>query len=289
MEQNKTRYHIFKTYLDKPLLFKDFCLMQIGRRYCSANEIIPVHPHLNWFELTIVTHGHGTIITNGTQTQVKAGDIYLSFPCDLHELRASEKEGFEYDFLSFYTTNEDFNNKLHYLTKTKRDDESRILRDEKINYLVGNAILEFSVENIYQELSLTNIFQQILVYLLRAFNERQNEKTNVSSSDILCFQIMNYIDTHLYEINDLKSIALHFNYNYSYLSALFKRTTGKNISNYYNHRRLESAKAFVLEQKKKISEIAEILHYNSVFSLSKAFKMKYGRSPKNMQKENDEF
>ena len=74
-----------------------------------------------------------------------------------------------------------------------------------------------------------------------------------------------------------------FNYNYSYLSALFSRVTGKTLRGYYLDRRLEIAKTMVLEKNKKIWEIAEMLNYSSAFAFSKAFISKYGISPKKMQ------
>lgn len=282
MDKQKTRYHLIKDY-GNPLQFGEFYLVQIGRRFCDVGEIIPTHAHQNWFELTIVTQGSGTIITNGNATQVKTGDIYLSFPCDLHELQAND-DRLEYDFLAFYTKDETFADELSTLSQTYLREDTRVFRDEKINYLVANAILEFSVEKPHAKILLSNIFQQILVYLLRDFNGRNTDTANVSSADILCYQLMNYIDTHVYEIVQLEKIALPFNYNYSYLSTLFKRTTGKTISEYYNHRRLKTAKALIAEKKKKIGEIADLLNYASPFSFSKAFKTKYGISPKTLQK-----
>jgi AraC-like DNA-binding protein len=47
---------------------------------------------------------------------------------------------------------------------------------------------------------------------------------------------------------------------------------------------METGKALVLENKKSISEIAEMLGYN-LYSFSKAFKKRYGVSPKIMQKQ----
>ena len=94
---------------------------------------------------------------------------------------------------------------------------------------------------------------------------------------------MNYIDTHIYTIKKLEELAPKFNYSYGYLSGLFQRTTGKTLSEYHKHRKMETGKALILEKKKRISEIAEMLGYN-LYSFSKAFKNTYGISPKIMQK-----
>ena len=282
---NKTRYQFDNLYLENPLKFGDVYLIQIGRRYCEAEENIPPHSHLNWFELTIVSNGKGVVITNGEETPVKTGDVYLSFPCDIHEIRPDEDGKLEYDFFSFYCEEPSLNDDLTSITQTFRGGNSRVFQDEKISELVKNAINEFSVKDQpYSYLSLTNIFNLIIVYLIRNFNGIKQKTSNVSDAEILCFQLMNYIDTHIYSLEKLESLAPNFNYNYSYLSKLFKNTTGKTMLEYYHGRKMQIAKTLVLEGKKKINEIAEMLGYN-LYSFSKSFKLAYGISPKNMQKQ----
>lgn len=283
MSDSKTRYHLDNHYAENPLRFGDVYLVQIGRRYCDPTELIPAHPHLNWFELTIITYGQGVISTNGEETRVQAGDIYLSFPCDVHEIRASETSKLEYDFFSFYCENKALKKDLKGVIRNMRSVNERVFKDEKISDLVKNAITEFSVKNqMYSTELLTDIFRVILIYLIRDFNGVKDTPKNVTESEILCFQLMNYIDTHVYSIYRLEDLASKFNYNYSYLSNLFKRTTGKTLSEYLQHRKMQVAKTLVLERKKNIGEIAEMLGYN-LYSFSKAFKQTYGVSPKNMQ------
>ncbi|MBQ3019724.1 MAG: AraC family transcriptional regulator [Clostridia bacterium] len=286
MLENKTLYHFDKHFVNNPLPFGDISLLQIGRRYCKPTEIITAHPHLNWFELTIVTSGKGVVITNGVETQVQSGDIYLSFPCDVHEIRANEKDKLEYDFFSFSCNDRNLKQDLKNITRNYWGSENRIFQDEKISDLIQFAIAEFLAENqSYSEQLLTNVFHLILIYLIRNFNDIKRKAAHISQSGILCFQLMNYIDTHIYSLQKLDELAPKFNYNYGYLSGLFKRTTGKTISEYYNHRKMETAKALILEKKKKIGEIAEMLGYN-LYSFSKAFKAKYGVSPKIFSKRN---
>ena len=282
--ENKTRYHLSKHYVENPLPFGNIHLLQLGRRYCEPTEIISPHPHLNWFELTIVTKGSGSIITNGEETVVKAGDVYLSFPCDIHEIKADQDVRLEYDFFSFYCTDKTLAKDLKNITRNYRGGDKRIFQDSKISQLIEYAISEFiSQEQPHFQTALSDIFQLIIVYLIRDFNSIHQNTTTVSEPEILCFQLMNYIDTHIYTIKKLEELAPKFNYSYGYLSGLFQRTTGKTLSEYLKHRKMETGKALILEKKKSISEIAEMLGYN-LYSFSKAFKNTYGISPKIMQK-----
>ena len=284
MFENKTRYHLNKHYVENPLPFGDVHLLQLGRRYCAPTEVITAHPHLNWFELTIVNNGKGSIITNGEETAIHAGEIYLSFPCDIHEIRANLHDKLEYDFFSFYCTDERLKADLKLITQNYRSGAQRIFQDSKISQLIEYAISEFfSKEQPYFDNTLTDIFHLILLYLIRDFNDIPQNTANVSTPEILCFQVMSYIDTHIYKLKNLEELAPKFNYNYGYLSGLFKRTTGKTLSEYHQNRKMETGKALVLENKKSIGEIAEMLGYN-LYSFSKAFKKAYGTSPKTMQK-----
>lgn len=283
--ENKTRYHLNKHYIENPLPFGDVHLLQLGRRYCEPTEIIFAHPHLDWFELTIVTKGSGTVITNGEKTVVGAGDIYLSFPCDIHEIKADQDARLEYDFFSFHCVNKTISKDLKNITRNYRGGDKRVFQDGKISQLIEYAISEFTHKDQSHSLTaLSNIFQLILVYLIRAFNNSQQNTPAVSEPEVLCFQLMNYIDTHIYTLKKLEELGPKFNYSYGYLSGLFQRTTGKTLSEYHRHRKMETGKALILEKKKNIGEIAEMLGYN-LYSFSKAFKQTYGVSPKNMQKE----
>lgn len=268
--------------MDVPNVYGKLSLLQIGRRYCSEGEVISTHTHQDFFELTIVNGGEGVVISNGESYPIKSGESHLSIPCDIHEIRAGKNSKLEYDYFSFRFSEGDFNKELGKISRKLFGKSSRVFTDPKISTLLGNAISEFSSEKPYANEILENIFNQIAVYLIRDFNDVEHQAPKFSENEILCYQIMNYIDTHIYKIPSLESIAPRFNYNYSYLSNLFKKTTGKKLSDYFQSRKLDTAKVLILEKKYKITEIATMLGYSSPFSFSKAFKQKFGCSPKNI-------
>lgn len=280
---NKTRFLIDKTYLNTSVEYGDTRLIQIGRRYCGNGEIIIAHTHENYYELTIITGGKGTIISNGEKYSVSAGDIHLSLPCDIHEIRASNELGLEYDFFSFYTLNENFKSELKEISSKLFASANRVFQDGNIVSLIASSIYEFSNTKSYSNEIITSAFNQIIIYLIRAFTQIQRRPLNLSEAEILCYQVMQYVDTHVFTLINLENVAKKFNYNYSYLSALFKKTTGKTLFEYFQSRKLETAKILLIENKKKISEISEMLNYSSPFAFSKAFKCKYKCSPREIK------
>jgi len=125
-----------------------------------------------------------------------------------------------------------------------------------------------------------SIFNQIAIYTLRRFAKTERSTPNISEAEIFCQQIMTYIDTHIYSLTKLSELSDQFGYNYTYISSLFKKTTGNTLLDYYCKRKLTIAQAMLNEGKFTIARIADKLGYSSPFAFSAAFKKAYGISPK---------
>jgi AraC-like DNA-binding protein len=280
--KNEKHYYLNRNYISNPLSFGSFRLFQIGRLYCTGQTVVDKHAHIDWFELTIVTHGKGTVITNDVEIPVKQGDIYLSFPCDFHAITSNKDEPLRYDFFSFKTEDVSLSEALIQLMETHIHPGMRIVRDDVIASLVSGAIAEIDRDDGYTERMIEASCTQILVRLLRAFSDRgitEHQRSNASEAEALCYRLMNYIDTHIYTLSSLEELAEMTNYNYSYLSSLFHKTTSGMLTDYYRKRRLETARLLIEEGALKINEIASLLRYSSIYTFSRAFKDFFGVSP----------
>ncbi len=277
--EEKTKFHIDNYYLDDPQTYGDITLYQIGRRYCEPGAVIGEHKHADFFELTVVTGGSATIFTNGVPYKVRSGDIFFSLPDELHDLVATEGEKFEYDFFAFAESSP-YGDELSLLKAELSKPSSRVFHDERISYLLALAIAEFSGSGEHSSDMKYCIMKQIILYTLRSLKNDRRISLSVSGADILCQNIMSYIDTHIYSITSLSEVADKFKYNYSYISNLFKRTTGNTLSEYYRGRRLDIARSLLAEGKRTVGEISEFLGYSTPFAFSAAFKKQFGISPK---------
>ena len=275
------RYHLSKSYVKEPLTFGTTLLFQIGRLHCSEHTVVEVHGHLNWFELTIVTEGKGTVFTNGTAVPVSAGDIYLSFPGDFHGITPDPCDPLKYDFFAFNTTNAALAEELEALTNRVPAADRRVFRDERVRYLVGQAIAEVDGGELFENEILQAQFAQIIRYVLRDFHVVSPAKHafGVGKQEELCYQMMHYIDTHIYTMQSLGELAEAMRYHYSYLSDLFRRVTSETLLHYYRTRRLEAARLLLGEGKLSVGEVAELLHYASIYTFSRSFKEAFGTSP----------
>ena len=52
-------YHVNHCYIDEPLDFGEISLVQLGRMFFTPKTRVDTHTHLEWFELTVATHGEG--------------------------------------------------------------------------------------------------------------------------------------------------------------------------------------------------------------------------------------
>lgn len=280
------KYHIDYHYLDAPFYFGNTLFVQLGRLWFSPSGRIGKHAHGSLYELTVVTDGRGTVYTNDVPTEVSKGDIYLSYPGDFHEIRSSENEPMKYDFFAFNTKNEKLSEELKGISSLYGYD-NRVFHDSGVSTAVSNAIAEYNSKQDYREEILSLIFEQIIYYTVRNFHAEKSvlQSKYTVSADELCYQIMHYIDVNIYDIENLSELSEIFSYNYSYLSDVFKRTTGNTLTLYYQTRRLDTAALLLAEKRLRINQISEMLRYSSLYSFSKAFKAKFGVSPKNYSKE----
>ncbi len=275
-------YHLSKNFFSSPRAFGSVKLVQIGRLYCRSDTAIGEHAHIHWFELTVVNAGKGTVYTDGVGVPVGRGDIYLSFPWDHHAIRSDASEPLKFDFFAFATDDEALLADLLRITESHIAADRRVFRDETVASLVSSVIAELDSGALHAEALLCSLLSAAVIRVIRAFLcERESEapRAAAESADALCYRLMHYIDTHIYSMDSLAELSEYTGYNYSYLSALYKATTGESLSSYYRTRRLETARLHIAENLLSVTRIAELLRYSSIYTFSRAFKDAYGVSP----------
>lgn len=283
-------YHLDKAYFQNPLEYEELCVLQIGRMFCNNTTVIDSHVHIGLFELTIVTDGAGTISTNGIPTRVKKGDIYLSFPCDVHKIETDPEKLLKFDFFAFRVNGGSLKDEFERIAQNYHSPNTRVFQDDRIRPLIGNAIAEMDGENIYCKELLTSIFRQVLIYVIRGFQQikLKSPSADPTHSEMLCYKLMHYMDSHLYSMKSLEQLSDAVDYSYGYLSAIFKKTTSITLSTYYHEKKMDEARRLLLENKLTITEIAERLNYASVYAFSKAFHHYFGAAPRLYQKQKTE-
>lgn len=284
--EQKRKFHFEKNYVANPLKLGNMNLMQIGCTHSLGDYIVGYHPHLNWLEITFITGGAGTIVTNGVSSSVTRGDLYISFPGDVHAIFSDNESPLKFSFLALWPDEEELQKELEQIMVLNNDPSQRIISNENIEKLIENSISEVILNDKYSNEMLICCLNQIVRYIIRDFSlSGKSKKLKISSAQELCYRITNYISTHIYTMNSLESLAEYFGYSYGYLSGIYHKTTGESLINCYTSRRAEAAKALINEDLLSFAEIAEILKYSSVYSFSRAFKNHFGITPSAYKKQ----
>lgn len=282
----KRKFHFEKNYLTNPLEIGNMIFFQIGCTHCLKNYRIKDHPHLNWLEITYIMGGTGKITTNGVATKVSRGDIYISFPGDVHAITSDNENPLKFNFLSFWPQETALQKELEQIMILNSNPTQRVFSDETIEKLLENSISEVILNDKFSEDILLCCLNQIIRYIIRAFSlSDKSKKLKISSAEELCYRMTNYISTHIYTMESLENLAEYFGYSYGYLSGIFHKTTGDTLINFYTSRRAESAKALIDENHLSFSEIAELLKFSSVYSFSRAFKNHFCIPPSEYKKQ----
>jgi YesN/AraC family two-component response regulator len=93
-------------------------------------------------------------------------------------------------------------------------------------------------------------------------------------------RVIRYIYKHLYEPCRLETLAQEVKLHPVYLSSLFKTEVGMNLTRYVREQKMEEARKLLFNTEFSISEIAEMLGYNSLSYFSKVFSAHFKSSPR---------
>lgn len=281
-------YLIDYQFISDPLVLDGIGVYQIGKKFCDSDTVTPQHLHLNWFELTIAEAGKGKIGANGTVKPIESGDIFLSFPNEIHYIESDPNDKLTYSFFSFYFEDEKYRETFEKITVNYAADKFRVFRNSLLSSLVDFLISEISDTNTRKSRLATITAEQIVLLVARTvFNPDSIHNKRVGNDEQLTFLVMRYLLLNLFRLNRLSDAADHLGYNYSYLSRVFRKTAGQSITDYFLSLKMERAKILLYENGLSVTDIAEKLNYSSVYAFSKAFKLKFGISPSEYRDKNN--
>ena len=131
-----------------------------------------------------------------------------------------------------------------------------------------------------------------LVAELFIYAKRMENKTNPAASSRTddprhrqIEQIACYIAENCCSPLSLNSIAEQFYMNKCYLSRIFKEITGFTVNGYLHARRIQKARALLVQDPMNISEISEAAGYENLTYFERVFKKHTGMSPLEYRKQ----
>lgn len=115
------------------------------------------------------------------------------------------------------------------------------------------------------------------------------KRAALDKGDIITQRIIDYLQRTLKENISSSDISRNINLNYNYISQIFKKKTGMNITEYHTKMRIIEASRLLRESSLNVSEISNILGYQDPLYFSHVFKRVTGISPREYQKQSYGF
>lgn len=152
---------------------------------------------------------------------------------------------------------------------------------------LGSEEMKEDVEKVYQSNNLGSICD-VIEKCIGKFEKKCLEESGTARSDVE--RIRQYIQYHVDEDLRIDHLASRVYLSQSYLSYIFKKETGMNLSRYIRQCRMEKAKELLTTSDMKITKICEKVGFSNVSYFCQSFRDYTGMSPEKYRKgeENDE-
>jgi len=130
-----------------------------------------------------------------------------------------------------------------------------------------------------------------LVTMMEYYDEQQPQKTQLIMpkeiyEDETFNEIISYVQNNIYTSLSVQEICKEFGMSRSTLQTLFKNNLTTTPKHYINEEKLDLSRRLLRQRWKTVSEIADLLDYNSVHYFSRAFKKRYNINPSEYAKQN---
>ena len=250
-----------KSYIVKELLH--YCNVS-PKRISSIEEA-----YIPYFDFTFVLKGEMRYSVDGKDYTLSANDAILIRPGSLRKRYATEP-GAKYVSYNFTVFDDADIPQKTYLKNIISQD-------------IKTLVSVFSASHISTIYSSREKVINLLNYILFEIKDI----LELESSNKHIIGIIKHIDEHISEPITLSKISSHMNLSKEYISYIFKKETGKTVTEYINERKLFIAKKMILETSYPLTYISERVGYENYSYFSRLFKNKFGVSPRalNAQKE----
>ena len=146
-------------------------------------------------------------------------------------------------------------------------------------------LAEFNQQLPYSFEYLSNCLENIMILTWRTFTQHNlrtepgADAPNPRVVGTTVYTLIKYIEDHIFSIPDIRTLAQEMHFSYTYISHVFKQKTGMTLQRYILQVKIDKSKELILDDRWTLSEIANMLNYESLQSFSKAFKKEVGMSP----------
>ena len=246
-----------------------------------------LHSH-EFYEISYVLAGKISHAMNGERDDLEVGDLRLFTTDDKHELKSNgndaihrdifvDKELFERFCETAFGSRDFFKNR-------ERQNKAKLTHEELTE--LETLMSKFTSESVTEIKRCYGI--EAVIKILNKILASQSDSQNLSFDDYpkTLKEIIDHFNKPFALKMSVSDIIARTGYNPSYISRLFKKYTGDNLSEYLKNLRLKHVAYYLKTTDLSLREIADIVGIESLSYLNSIFKKKYFVPPIQYRKEN---
>lgn len=254
-------------------LYLTYC----GKEICEAGHTYGPATRSEYL-LHYIIDGKGSFTANGSTYSLTRHDSFLILPEEITSYTADAEHPWTYIWLAFNGTKT--TECLHHagFSETQRVNhftcEETLIRC--VNTILSSHQLTFSNDLIRQS--------QLMYFLAAIISEHQSTTSeppeNEYPQQVYIDYALDYIEQNYHKNIKVSDIASYIGIDRSYLTKNFKKILNVSPQEYLLNFRMNEAASLLKSTNYPVNQIAAIVGYSDALTFSKAFKAKYGASPK---------
>ncbi len=252
----------------------------IGSKKISSEEHTISHDYpLHWheyYEIEYIVSGHGVYVIDGIEYEFSPNSLIFVTPVDFTSIKHAG-EDIEIINISF-----------------SEDWISEKVINSVSNHAVVHNFYPYLCKKIHEELSSNEKFSSINVrFLLGSVlietmrKSVTKEKTLSYSKNSVVSDMLTFVHSHFRDNPTLSDLSEHTGLSPNYLSKIFHSHVGMTFKAYTNELKLKYASVLLKQTDADVSDVCFSCGFNTFAHFFRAFREKYGTTPKNYRKLNE--
>ena len=265
----------------------EITLVHMGREQCKPNHAVSASR--NEYIIHFVISGKGFYSAGGKTWSLEAGQMFLIYPGERIFYCSDENNPWTYLWIGFKGLRADTIlkkcgfSKTNLVLPTPAPDECMNCFDD----LFEHRALSFS-DDLYRESVLLKLFAILINLHNQLVLKDHPEETEYSDNTYVNFAV-DYIGQMYMRGIGVSEIADAIGISRAHLNHVFQKELNISIQRFLIDFRMHKAANLLVSTTMSIKEISDLVGYNDQLVFSKAFKNKFGMSPKNYRASTDEM
>ena len=153
--------------------------------------------------------------------------------------------------------------------------------DRRLRWYLQTLVRETYTDDPFSNMNSVSLLKLLLATAFRTYgdNARTFQSEGKGRRSLDCATLLRYIQLHYRNVT-LSGLASDFHYDCSYLSRLLLDYTGQSFTDLLRNIRMNRAREYLQNTELKVSEIADLVGYQSTDHFTRTFKAIYGQSPR---------